>query len=197
MIVGLLIFLIANASLMMLTSSFGLAPAMNRVSTRSIKMEVKNDAFARANRETRKAGADDRMVELRKPMGMELDEDAEGNVFVKSIEKNGRADKSGVVFQGDYVAMVSATFGDDLWSCRGVGLTRVLSCIKVRNNKPVTLVFEAKNEAEEKKRRAIAYKEATAEEKAAAQEKADKLMAAMVDDDKALLNKRKGFMGLW
>jgi C-terminal processing protease CtpA/Prc len=193
---GLLVIVII-ASLVVLTSSFGLTSTMNRVSTRSMKMEVKNDAFTRANRETRKAGADDRMVELRKPMGMELDEDKEGNVFVKTIDKNGRADKSGVVFVGDYVAMVSATFGDDLWSCRGVGLTRVLSCIKVRNNKPVTLVFEAANEAEEKKRRAIAYKEATVEEKAAAQKKADGLMVDMLNDDKSLLKKRKGLFGLW
>ncbi len=32
--------------------------------------------------------------------------------------------------------MCSATFGDDMWSCRGVGLGRVLSAIKVRNSKP-------------------------------------------------------------
>ena len=43
-----------------------------------------------------------RMVELRKPMGLELDEDEEGNVFVKSIEKGGRAEKTGSVFVGDY-----------------------------------------------------------------------------------------------
>jgi hypothetical protein len=42
------------------------------------------------------------MVELRKPMGLELDEDEEGNVFVKSIEKGGRAEKTGSVFVGDY-----------------------------------------------------------------------------------------------
>lgn len=63
--------------------------------------------------------------------------------------------------------MVSATFGDDLWSCRGVGLTRVLSCINVRNTKPVKIVLEAANEAEEKKRRAIAFAELTEEEKEA------------------------------
>ena len=120
-------------------------------------MEVKNDAAARANREMRRASATDRVVELRKPMGMELDEDKDGNVFVKSIEKGGRADKSGMVFEGDYVTMVSATFGEDLWSCRNVGLTRVLSCIKVRNTKPVKLVLEASTPAEEQRRRAIAY----------------------------------------
>ena len=42
------------------------------------------------------------MVELRKPMGLELDEDEEGNVFVKSIDKGGRAEKTGSVFVGDY-----------------------------------------------------------------------------------------------
>lgn len=98
---------------------------------------------------------------------MELDEDKEGNVFVKSIEKDSRAERSGKVFVGDIIAMASATFGDDLWSCRGAGLTRVLSVIKVRNSKPVTLVLEAPNEQEEKKRRAIAYAEKSDEEKAA------------------------------
>lgn len=124
---------------------------------RQMVMDIKNDASARANREVRRASATDRVVELKKPMGMELDEDKDGNVFVKSIEKGGRADKSGLVFEGDYVTMVSATFGDDLWTCRNVGLTRVLSCIKVRNTKPVKLVLEAATEEEEKKRRAIAY----------------------------------------
>jgi C-terminal processing protease CtpA/Prc len=131
---------------------------------KSLKM-VENDAFRKANRAMRSAGADDRVVELRMPLGMELDEDENGNVFVKSIEKNGRADKSGMVFVGDYVAMASATFGEDMWSCRGVGLSRVLSVIKMRNTKPVRLVLEAANEAEEKKRRAIAFAEMTEEEK--------------------------------
>ena len=90
-------------------------------------MKVENDAFAKANRSQRRAAADDRIVELRMPMGMDLDEDKNGNVFVKSIEKGGRAEKSGMIFVGDIVAMVSATFGDDMWSARGVGLDRVVS----------------------------------------------------------------------
>jgi C-terminal processing protease CtpA/Prc len=130
-------------------------------------MDFRNDAFTKANRELRRAAATDRIVELRKPMGLELDEDKNGNVFIKSIEQGGRADKSGKVFVGDYVRMVSATFGDDLWTCRNVGLTRVLSCIKVRNTKPVQLVLEAATPDEEKKRRAIAFREPTAEEKVA------------------------------
>ena len=56
-----------------------------------------NDPFTRANRAARTAGADDRVVELMLPLGLELDEDSEGNVFIKSIEKNSRAEKSGKV----------------------------------------------------------------------------------------------------
>lgn len=44
-----------------------------------------------------------------------------------------------------------------------------VSSIKVRNSKPVRLVLEAANEQEEKKRRAIAFREATEEEKKALQ----------------------------
>lgn len=160
-------------------------------------MKVEDNAFTRANRAARSAGADDRTVELLQPLGMVLDEDENGNVFVKSIDKGGRAERSGKVFVGDYVAMCSATFGDDMWSCRGVGLNRVISAIRVRNTKPVRLVLEAANEMEEKKRRAIAFKELTEEEKRLEQEKADQLLADMLEEDKQLLKKRKGLFGLW
>merc|ERR1712146_154393 len=113
------------------------------------------------------------------------------------VEPSGRAAKSGKVFEGDYVSMVSATFGDDLWSARGVGLNRVLVSIKSRNTKPVTLVLEAKNEAEEKKRRAIAFKELTDEEKRIKKEKDDALLLEMEADDEKLRKKRKGLFGLW
>ena len=96
--------------------------------------------------------AGDRTVEILLPLGMELDEDSDGNAYVKSIEPNGRAAKTGKIFVGDRIAMVSATFGDDMWTCRGVGLNRVLAAIKVRNSKPVKLALEAPNEPEEKKR---------------------------------------------
>jgi C-terminal processing protease CtpA/Prc len=163
---------------------------------RDLTMKVENDAFAKANRSQRRAGAGDRMVELKMPLGMDLEEDENGNVYVKSIEKGGRAEKSGMIFVGDIVAMVSATFGDDMWSARGVGLDRVVSSIKVRNSKPVRLVLEAANEQEEKKRRAIAFREATEEEKKALQIKNDDLLEKMMDNDKELGKKRK-FLGLF
>lgn len=107
-------------------------------------MAVNNDAFAKANRASRSVGGDDRVIEILLPLGMELAETDEGDVFVKSIEPNGRAAKTGKVFVGDRVTMVSATFGNDMWSTRGVGLGRVLSAIKVRNTKPVRIALEVR-----------------------------------------------------
>ena len=179
-------------------SSFGgIAPQRVHAAlgTNRLVMKVNNDAFTRANRATRSAGADDRIVEILLPLGMELAEDKEGNVFVKSIEPNGRAAKTGKVFVGDYIAMASATFGEEMWSCRGVGLTRVLAVIKSRNTKPVKLALEAANEAEEKKRKAIAFAEISEAEKAAKKKKDDELLTSMLDDDQNLL-KKKGFR-LW
>jgi hypothetical protein len=50
---------------------------------------------------------------------------------------------------------------------------------------------------EEKKRRAIAFKEKTEAEKAMEAKKADELLALMQQEDKDLLKKRKGLFGLW
>lgn len=52
---------------------------------------------------------------------------------------------------------------------RIISFSSQVSSIKVRNSKPVRLVLEAANEQEEKKRRAIAFREATEEEKKALQ----------------------------
>lgn len=172
---------------------------ISRKARTTTTMKVENDAFRKANREMRKAGADERVVELRMPLGLVLDEDGDGNVFVKEIDKGGRAEKTGKIFVGDRVAMVSATFGDDLWSCRGVGLGRVMTTIKSRNTKPVTIVLEAATEAEEKKRRAIAFKELSDAEKAVKKQKDDDLLADMLQEDRELLKKglKKGFFGLF
>jgi hypothetical protein len=127
----------------LLALSFQVQPMRSYVSSIPVlSMAVNNDAFAKANRAARSVGGDDRVVEILLPLGMELAEDSEGDVFVKSIEPNGRAAKTGKVFVGDRLTMVSATFGNDMWSARGVGLGRVLSAIKVRNTKPVRMALE-------------------------------------------------------
>lgn len=74
--------------------------------SRQVYMKVDNDAFTRANRVARTASAGDRKVELFLPLGLELDQDKEGNVFIKSIDPGSRAEKTGKIFVGDRIAMV-------------------------------------------------------------------------------------------
>merc|ERR1740138_1473337 len=101
------------------------------------------DSLSREERSQRFAGAGDRTVTLQKPLGVVLEQDAQKNVYVAEIDQGGSADLSGQVKVGDVVTMTSATFGDQMWSCRGVGLNRVLRAIKVRQGTEVSLVVES------------------------------------------------------
>ena len=56
-----------------------------------------DDAFSRSNRASRQAGIDDRVVELKRPIGVVLNEDAEGNVYVETVAPKGNAARSGMV----------------------------------------------------------------------------------------------------
>jgi len=151
------------------------------------------DKLIRSERGKRSSVAGDRVVELKQPLGLVLDEDELGNVFVETVAPLGNAARSGVVKKGDFVVMCSATFGDQLWSCRGVGLGRVLSAIKIRRG-PVTMVFE-----NAKERRGVVdssgrVSKAQDDARLKAQEKKDRLMQELEEDEKDL---KKGFFGLW
>lgn len=91
--------------------------------------------------------------------------------------------------------MCSATFGSQMWSTRGVGLTRVLAAIRVRAGPTVSLVFESPNQY--KKKAAVTTKQRQAMEDArkAAQAKKDSLLEELEADEKKI-NKGK-FLGLF
>jgi hypothetical protein len=97
--------------------------------------------------------------------------------------------------EGDLVTMCSATFGNEMWSTRGVGLTRVLAAIRVRSGNTVKLVFE--NTKEAKTKASVSQKQAKAMEDAriAAQLKKDALLNQLEQDEQKL-NKKK-FLGLF
>merc|ERR1711935_1287742 len=109
-----------------------------------------DDDLTRFSRQQRRAGTDDRIVELRRPLGLVLEEDEKGNVFVETVAPRGNAARTGMVKEGDIVTMCSATFGDQMWTCRGAGLTRVLAAIRVRAGPNVKLVFEGTDETGDK-----------------------------------------------
>merc|ERR1719162_1884614 len=145
-----------------------------------------DDDLTRFSRQQRRAGTDDRIVELRRPLGLVLEEDEKGNVFVETVAPRGNAARTGMVKEGDIVTMCSATFGDQMWTCRGAGLTRVLAAIRLRAGPTVNLVFE--NTDDTQRVRTNTNKAAAAAEAARerAQEKKDSLLKQLESDEKKL-----------
>jgi len=82
--------------------------------------------------------------------------------------------------------MCSATFGNDMWSTRGVGLTRVLAAIRVRSGATVKLAFESPNQTQQKAQRVEASSKAAEEARRKAQEKKDRLLAELESDEEKL-----------
>lgn len=168
----------------------------NKLRSHALDMSKNNDdELARFSRQQRSAGADDRVVELKRPLGLVLEEDADGNVYVETVAPRGNAARSGMVKEGDIVTMCSATFGDQMWSCRGAGLTRVLAAIRIRAGPTVKLVFESTTETKAKRGNAAKAAKAVEEARVRAQEKKDQLLEELERDEKRL--KKGKFLGLF
>ena len=93
------------------------------------------------------------------------------------------------------MTMCSATFGDEMWSTRGVGLTRVLAAIRVRAGPTVKLVFESPNRYKKKAAMTSQQRKAQEEARIAAQEKKDRLLAELEQDEVKI--KKQRFLGLF
>jgi len=146
------------------------------------------------NRQKRAATVGDRQVDLKRPLGIVLEEDENGNVYVEAVAPRGNAARTGMVKKGDVVTMCSATFGDQMWNCRGVGLTRVLAAIRVRAGPNVSLVFESTDEKGDKWKNTAKSIEKAEEARARAQLKKDELLSELEDDEKKI---KRGFFGLF
>lgn len=108
------------------------------------------------DRSKRNVSATDRAVVIEKPLGLILEESQDGMVFIAEIDPEGNASEAEGIEVGDIVVAVSATFGDEVWSTRGVGLDRVMKSIKVRSGPRVTLVLETPDQISAKKVTAMA-----------------------------------------
>mmetsp|Transcript_5882 Transcript_5882/g.15089 ORF Transcript_5882/g.15089 Transcript_5882/m.15089 type:complete len:205 (-) Transcript_5882:299-913(-) len=122
----------------------------------NLKAQYNYNIFLNGNdRAKRGVTNEDRYAIVQKPLGIILEEGADGMVFIAKIDPNGNAAKSNFDIRiGDIVVAVSATFGDEVWSTRGVGLDRVLKSIKIRAGDFVTLVLESSEENEDQKNQA-------------------------------------------
>mmetsp|Transcript_21731 Transcript_21731/g.28102 ORF Transcript_21731/g.28102 Transcript_21731/m.28102 type:complete len:196 (+) Transcript_21731:99-686(+) len=159
-----------------------------------LSMAKGDDDFNRWARQSRSAGAEDNLIQMVRPLGLILNEDEQGNVYVETVAPKGNAARSGKVREGDIVTMCSATFGDQMWSCRGVGLSRVLAAIRVRAG-PVKLVFESPNQYKKTQELTTKQIQAQADASAAAQKKKDSLLVELEQTEVKLKNKK--FLGLF
>lgn len=164
-------------------------------SSSSALLMASEEDLMRFARQSRSAGIDDRVVELKRPLGLVLNEDEKGNVIVETVAPRGNAARSGIVKEGDVVTMCSATFGDQMWSTRGVGLSRVLAAIRVRAGPTVKLVFESTNETKKKTNRSTKAAKAAEDARVRAQEQKDQLLKQLESDEKKL--KKGKFLGLF
>lgn len=171
------------------------SPATDTTPLTSALYMASDEDLMRFSRQSRSAGLDDRVVELKRPLGLVLNEDDNGNVFVETVAPRGNAARSGIIKEGDVVTMCSATFGDQMWSTRGVGLTRVLAAIRVRAGPTVKLVFESTNETKKKSKQTSKAAAAAEEARIRAQQKKDQLLAELKSDEKKL--KKGKFLGLF
>ena len=99
------------------------------------------------------------------------------------------------VREGDIVTMCSSTFGDDMWSCRGAGLSRVLSAIRLRAGPTVKLALENSKEGNVKAQRTARTIEAEEAARLKAQAKKDSLLEELQKDEQRL--KKGKFLGLF
>lgn len=160
-----------------------------------LSMAKDSEDFLRFDKASRSASTDDRKVELRRPLGIVLDQDEEGNVYVATVAPRGNAARSGQVKEGDIVTMCSATFGDQMWSTRKAGLSRVLSAIRVRAGPTVSLVFERTGEKQLKGAAVNRAAQVAKEARERSQAKRDELLTEMDNDEKRV--KKGKFLGLF
>eukprot|EP00560_Eucampia_antarctica_P007981 CAMPEP_0197824170 /NCGR_PEP_ID=MMETSP1437-20131217/1479_1 /TAXON_ID=49252 ORGANISM="Eucampia antarctica, Strain CCMP1452" /NCGR_SAMPLE_ID=MMETSP1437 /ASSEMBLY_ACC=CAM_ASM_001096 /LENGTH=196 /DNA_ID=CAMNT_0043423711 /DNA_START=57 /DNA_END=647 /DNA_ORIENTATION=+ len=179
--------------------TLGFAPPSQKYdgSFSMLNMAKEDNGFdmMRFSRSQRSANVDDRVVELKRPLGLVLDEDENGNVVVETVAPRGNAARTGQVKEGDIVTMCSATFGDQMWSTRGAGLQRVLAAIRVRAGPTVKLALESSSESTNKVKSSTKAAKAAVDARLRAQQKKDELLKELESDEKKL--KKGKFLGLF
>merc|ERR1712039_988569 len=90
------------------------------------------------------ASAGERLVECQLPLGIEFEEKDGGDIYIKSVEQDTDAWEQGVR-PGAQLTMVSATFGDEMWSARKVGMTQFMQTLNSRFGSTISLALEKEN----------------------------------------------------
>jgi hypothetical protein len=147
----------------------------------------------------RSARTGDRKVTFRKPntateglrLGLKFRESFGKAVYIDKIlpgTEAARLEKDGKIRCGDEIVMVSATFGDEMWSARGVGKYRLEKSIAVRQGATISFVVENSDDGSKKRMRELAMQQKKEQERVS---RLQKMMTKEVEAEK----KKGGFFG--
>jgi len=82
-----------------------------------------------------------RVVEVRLPLGLQFEERDGGDIYVKAVDASSDAYDQGIR-AGAQVAMVSATFGDEMWQAKKVGLGQYMNVVRSRFGNTIKFALE-------------------------------------------------------
>jgi len=85
--------------------------------------------------------SDAKIIDVPLPIEFEWKEGNGGDIFVGEVPADSESAKLGIK-KGMKLVKVSATFGDEMWSARGVGMTQLKIAIQSRFGGSISLGFE-------------------------------------------------------
>lgn len=146
----------------------------------------------RADLSLRDAPAGSRVVTFRKPnmatdglsLGLKFKQGFNKAVYIDKILPQTEAatlKQKGLIEEGDEIVMVSATFGDELWSARGVGKMRLEKSISVRQGMFIKFAVESSDSANKARQKKLAEE---AKKQAALNTRLQKQLSAEVESEK-------------
>lgn len=146
----------------------------------------------RADLSLRGAKAGSRVVTFAKPnmatdglmLGLKFKEGFGKAVYIDKILPRTEAAKlksKGLINEGDEVVMVSATFGDELWSARGVGKMRLEKSISVRQGMWIKFALESSDSDSKARQKQLSEE---AKKQGALQSRLQKQLAEEVESEK-------------
>jgi len=86
-----------------------------------------------------------RLVEVNMPLGVAFEERSGGDIYIKDVDPESDAYAQGVR-SGAQLAMVSATFGDEMWNAKGVGMTQFMTVLNSRFGSTISLALEKEDQ---------------------------------------------------
>jgi hypothetical protein len=103
---------------------------------------IKEEVGTKSQREADESTS--RLVECGLPLGIKFEEKDGGDIYIKEVDETSDAYSQGVR-PGSQLVMVSATFGDEMWNTKKVGMTQFMTVLGSRFGSTVRLALEKEN----------------------------------------------------